>query len=215
MDQSSPILSSSLIPPSSSWRLASWQEGKGLRFWLSPFYIIIFTLSKSSAGLGLLRNWHQDWVTCRRHLLGEMSVKARGNWAGKDRENLQIMMSLDTWEGDGEWRDWVWRVSDYSTLQGEMGPGQLRECLTRSCSSKESCISPEWAYISTHSVPSHWVHPTGSLAGGGGSGGAQAGGGVFSQLCSLWHDLWLAHDLHTLSSSIFSDAYTFFYLRGL
>lgn len=93
--------------PSSLWGLASWQEEKDSHFRLLPFYVVIFTVSKPSRGLDLLRNWHQDWITCKRHLLREMSMKNRGNRAGKIGRSFRSWCSLDTWEGDGEWWDWV------------------------------------------------------------------------------------------------------------
>lgn len=95
---------------------------------------------------GPLRNRHQDWISCERHLLKEVPVTDRGEGAGKDRESIHPMMQVG--HSGGRWemeKDWVRRVSDYSTVLRKTGPGQLRECSTHRCSSEESCISLEWA----------------------------------------------------------------------
>lgn len=163
--------------PSSLWGLASWQEEKDSHFRLLPFYVVIFTVSKPSRGLDLLRNWHQDWITCKRHLLREMSMKDRGNRAGKDREILQIMMQL----GHMGRRWGMVRLGTESQItahfketwdQANQGNAWLEVTHQRSSASHQN--GPTLVPI----LPSLWVLLTGSLVGADRSRGAGAEWGL-------------------------------------
>lgn len=59
--------------------------------------------------------------------------------------------------------DWVWRVSDWSTVLRKIWPGCWRECLTQRCSPKEPWISQDGPALHPHSA-CQWEQSTGSFS---------------------------------------------------
>lgn len=76
---------------------------------------------------GPLRNRHQDWTSCERHLLWELPVKDRGGGSGKGGESLQTVTRGGHWEQGEKLR--TIRYEESQTAR--FGQGNWRECLTQ------------------------------------------------------------------------------------